>query len=139
MVVFQCMMEEIEHDEECVICLEQNGSNKIALSDYFGCNCKQLVHINCIEEWSKQTMLQEASYCIICRHRKEESNRLFMIGRAVLATYGPEIEILSRTRHRRELEVRCCSMSCSCLAACCFCFTTILLLLILIPLLFVTT
>jgi len=130
-------MTEIEYDEECVICLDQNRSSKITLSEYFGCNCKQLVHTDCIEEWSKHVLRQEVSYCIVCRHPKEERNRLFLIGRAVLATYGPEIEILSRPSG--ELERRCCSLSCSYLAACCFCIITILLLLVLIPLLIVTT
>lgn len=133
-VLLQHVMTEPENEEECAICLDQDEAGKITLSECFGCECKQMVHKHCIEEWNKHLIHSETSYCIVCRHQKANSSRLFMVGQAVLATYGPEIEILNRTQANEEIGMRICSVSCSYLAACFCCVSSMLIFLLLIAL-----
>jgi len=132
-------MDTLEEEDECAICLVEDHNRKISLSQYFGCSCKQMVHASCIEEWNKRNIQFETLYCIVCRQPKERNRRFYMIGRAIIATYSPEIEILGRSRSNtgvQELEFRFCNVSCSCLA-CCFCFVAVTLILLFLIALFI--
>lgn len=63
-------MEESDVDA-CAICLEATcGRVSYALSDKFGCECKQMVHEVCLAEWVTRTLSSGVSGtigCIMCR------------------------------------------------------------------------
>ena len=63
-------MEE-NYENSCAICLdESDGRTSYALADKFGCECKQMVHEECLAEWVTHTIgrdTSESACCIMCR------------------------------------------------------------------------
>lgn len=132
-----------EESLECIICYDPEiGNSCISLSDEFGCECKGIVHKQCLSEWSKFAPLESSNVCILCKKNSKGrlENRQSVLQDSIIASYAPQLLIFQRERIRIENEElglvngrRRFLLGCMCPAAycyfvICFCFLIIIII-----------
>jgi hypothetical protein len=127
-------MDRLEQDDECAICLTVDTDKKVSLKDYFGCKCRQTVHEECLSKWNQSVSYHQMDKCIVCRNQRQHCS-ISLFGRAVIATYAPEIEVLRRRElSERAIDLNICKFSCRCLTCCCFISFLIVIFLLVVAL-----
>lgn len=60
------------NEENCIICLEEAKEEAYSLAEKFGCNCKTLVHEECLTTWILNKYNETGSIRINCLQCREE-------------------------------------------------------------------